>query len=849
MIDTLQQKKRHPIASRIPRLIWIKNFYGVLNSEPLPEIDLLGKTIRTDNLPRDKKQALIVALICFPAVAPEEIIQFAQNHLKLTNQNIFSLVTAMERLDLLKCLKDQNQNAFPGYIRANKYQFMLTLAEHGCLDILQWLETWMPPDEFKAMLGSHKPFIRAAENGHLHLLKWLNERAGEHSLALRAEGYAAYCYAAQNGHTDIMEWITASLSPEEITELLQTKGFDILSGAANNGHVNTLILLRDSLKSQLFLEMIRQDGYAVFRLACQNERLEVLKWLKENILSEFLAMITTNDYGAFRYAFSEDNREVLKWLIMNSAVCFSYLEMHGHEYGALMVPLMDDMIRELNHEREHFRLTRPNAVFDIQDEERVKVMLFVIRNLIRQNNSAHNEILNFLIEIPSIRARLHETLTDQPNELVHLALTTGNTHAARILLSVDAVRRIAAQNNFYRIEATHGIDYRTLTRDHESSMRSLSEGEQKRLEKAINYYQPTIDARGADSIIDELKTTLATIYVNSPAQIEVDGQTITLPLYFNELTQLNLKPGDYQNALKAYYQHKAHTVLRYLSIPNHWIHPDASYVCTDPSNRRLKYADFQGYKPVIAMYYLAVVDKSIPPAAGHTYEGKMEHFINELALIGRAHNWDKTRIRNGKEEEFDDLGGDRPSCYSGVKKRLFQSVIGHPFFVVLNLNTLIEEIKEFARNHFTVQITTENKAVAFDAFNYYVTMLDLEAEHAEQLKIFNIPREKQNVFIDMLKQKYGTAFTGDPGFISYVEEVLSLKPNSPSPLDSYHALKLDGITGLYQMLEKVNQSEVNESSATTAENGLFLSGHKRTRDALDNLPEDDVQEEWGFRNS
>lgn len=36
----------------------------------------------------------------------------------------------------------------------------------------------------------------------------------------------------------------------------------------------------------------------------------------------------------------------------------------------------------------------------------------------------------------------------------------------------------------------------------------------------------------------------------------------------------------------------------------------------------------------------------------HTLEGRLDHFVDELALIGRAHNWDRTRLNaQGADEE------------------------------------------------------------------------------------------------------------------------------------------------------------------------------------------------------
>ena len=99
------------------------------------------------------------------------------------------------------------------------------------------------------------------------------------------------------------------------------------------------------------------------------------------------------------------------------------------------------------------------------------------------------------------------------------------------------------------------------------------------------------------------------------------------------------------------------------------------------------------------------MNKSLP-TDGFSFESRLSLFVEELALIGRAHNWDETRIvtdaagqpildedDNPMREEYDDLEGDRPSCFSGVKRRLFQSVHGHPLFRILTQETIAKELQ------------------------------------------------------------------------------------------------------------------------------------------------------------
>ena len=98
------------------------------------------------------------------------------------------------------------------------------------------------------------------------------------------------------------------------------------------------------------------------------------------------------------------------------------------------------------------------------------------------------------------------------------------------------------------------------------------------------------------------------------------------------------------------------------------MNPNAAYVITN-EDKTQSWSSFEEYQLLISMLYLAAKDDVTPATEGYTVETRLSHFIQELALIGRAHNWNDTRKRCGKEEEYDNLEADRLSCTSGVKRR------------------------------------------------------------------------------------------------------------------------------------------------------------------------------------
>ncbi|CEG57463.1 hypothetical protein [Legionella fallonii] len=383
---------------------------------------------------------------------------------------------------------------------------------------------------------------------------------------------------------------------------------------------------------------------------------------------------------------------------------------------------------------------------------------------------------------------------------------------------------LTEQNNFYRSEISGQVDLGQLALDQESSMVALSTGEKKRLDSAIRHYQSMLKSKGVNNLINELRAQLIGRYEKNPASIMGDNEEkIVLPMEFAEFKKLKLSENEHQQALKAYYQHKGHTAWRYLQKPNPWMNPEASYVYRNVKTGA-RWATFEEYQPLIALFWVAAGDESIPPTDGHTLESRLDHFIDELALIGRAHNWDGTRINEkGKAEEYDDLTGDRPSCFSDVKRRLFQSVLGHPLIVIFTEDMVLEEIRHLARNYFQSKINKENKIALKEAFDDYILNIDgLSDENQHHLMSLNIPEEKINQFEHYLSDKYGAQYTEDYHFRKLVRNKLSLEPNAGNIFNQLHALMLDGIAGLYQILNE-NLDEQNQKIAEARHLRFFKS--------------------------
>jgi len=491
------------------------------------------------------------------------------------------------------------------------------------------------------------------------------------------------------------------------------------------------------------------------------------------------------------------HREVMERLI-NFPSVFAYAEMHVYEYGDYIQDFMNRRWIDLAEEMDAFHATHPNDVFDITDVEQAKLYFYMMRNLIRQRTPESLEKLNLLLSIPSVKALAHQEVTPwEPNELLRLAMSLNNQEAALVLLNIPAVRELAQANDFYQQEQRGVLDLRALAQDRESSMTALTHGEQQALEHAQAKYEPEIQARGVTVIMNELKGLLVARYNTHPAMVKTgDGREIALPFAFDDFQRLacTLSAETRERALESYYQHPDHTALRYLSKPNRWMSNHAGYVNREAGGA---WSTFEEYQPLISLLYLAAKDEAAPTVNGYTLETRIENFIKELSLIGRAHNWDASRINptTGRTEEYDDLQGDKPSCYSGVKRRLFQSVQGHPLLTLLTKDMILQEVREEVRAHFIHGIQDEN---CVDLQKAWQGIVNGEETDSSILELLNFTEEQIQSIAQKLQNKYG------PQLNKELQAYLMATLNVNKPFRNL-AEKFGGQVGLTEILDAKTQ--------------------------------------------
>jgi len=624
----------------------------------------------------------------------------------------FQAAASNGHLHVMERLMELAPDKVQEMVCARDFEAFQAAARNGHLHVMERLME-LAPDKVQEMVRAYNfdAFRLAASNGHLHVMERLMELAPDKVQEMVcSDFFGAFRGAASNGHLDVMERLM-ELAPGKVQEMVCVEKFGAFRLAAANGHIHVMERLM-KLAPDKVQEMVCAYGFLAFLMAASNGHLHVMERLMKLAPDKVQEMVCSDFFGAFRGAASKGHLDVTDSLLNFPAV-FAYAEMHVREYGFCVQAFMNPRLTHLTQEMDAFHATHPNEVFDIADSEQAKLYFYMMRHLIRQQTPESLEKLNLLLSIPSLKALVHQEVTpNQSNELLRLAMSLNNQEAALILLNIPVVRDLAQANNFYLHEQHNGMDLRALAQDRESSMTALTQGEQLALGCAEKKYQPAIQASGVPVIMNALKDLLAQRYNAHPAAVQTgDGRVIELPLEFNEYQRLanTLSADTRERALESYYQHPDHTALRYLSKPNRWMSTDAHFV---NRNAEGAWSTFEEYQPLISLLYLAAKDETEPAINGYTIETRIENFIKELAYIGRAHNWDASRINptTGRSEEYDDLQGDKPSCYSGVKRRLFQSVQGHPLLTLLTKDIILQEIRDVVQEHFIGNIDDKNCA-------------------------------------------------------------------------------------------------------------------------------------------
>ena len=627
------------------------------------------------------------------------------------------------------------------FIKKENYLLFEQAVQHGQLAIIDRLLAFFPPELHCSIVTSHRyiNFRMAAKYGYVLVVERLYAllSAEQQRAAFADEEYAIFSIAAENGCIAMLHCLWALAPIAQRNEMLMASDYKAFRLAAAKGHMAIVRDLLAWLPVAQQSRMIAADNYQAIRNAMRSAQ-----------------------YQAIRNAIRSVQFEIVVFLL-GFTDQLNWAEMHDHEFGAYGLHFIVALkVHELRAQQHAFVAQNPNGVFTLH-EDQAHYYFYILRNLIRQNRESLLDDVLLLLSIPAIHqlAALGVQPNNEPNELLRVAMDVGNVAAARMLVAIPAVRDLAARNGFY--QGARGIrDLREIASDRESSMRALSKVEKSRLAQVHAHYQhKLLNETDYKHHFSALIALLINRYQQNPAIIQRSTQSLVLPLQYDDFNELPLSKEERELALIAYYKNIDHTAWRYLLRPNPWMAENAAFVTREAGIGA--WSTFEEYIPLIVLLYLAASDSSMPACDDHSLSSRIEHFIRELALIGRAHNWDQC---NAAGKEYDNLKGDAPSCFSGVLRRLFQSVLGHPLLRLLTSDIVDASLREFVHAHFCEQwgrlsaIELEKLKVNYNI--YTMTMLeDVVPELCQQLKFFNISSVQIESFLQSMHKQWRDQWT------------------------------------------------------------------------------------------
>ena len=799
-----------------------------------------------------KKRLLICAVLSQTAPASiSDLYELVKKNEILSKEALLEIFLLSGDLGVIeRCLSELNEAAIHQVLLNLGKLYLNELVKRGLLEPLDFClnYSFLNRTRIKDFLTTTdikniKNFIgNAARNGHLAVIRHFEAQLSpdEKISAIKARDYSAIQLAALNGHLAVICHFEAQLSPDEKISVIKARNYSTIKLAARNGHLAVIRHFEAQLSPDEKISAIKARNYEAIREAAYKGHLAVIRHFEAQLSpDEKISAIKAGNYEAIQLAASYGHLAVIEHLLQYKQA-LSYVEHHSFErtsdYPQFLTPYISQQLRTLETARTDFESNNPNGVFDITPEDLNKYFI-VLRHLIRRNQAEDIETINQLIAIPAIHQALHcgfvdreangqlaafsglESTGDAENELLKVAQSVGNQNAARLLLTVPAVRERAEAAQFYQVDNAQ-INLAEIAQDRESSMRALTPAQKITFKKLQTHYQAALkDKGGVEGVFNLLIEALKARYNANPATLTLGDKTHALPLSFDGLQTFKrnhtLSDTQYQQALESYHTHQDHTVLRYLSKPNRWVDNRASYVYINDAHTE-RWSSFEEYKTEIAYFYLAAIDEVMPPTDDTSTPDRVNLFLRQLALIGRAHNWDK---KNEAGREYDDIReGDKPSCYSGVNRRLYQSVLNHPLIVPFQ-EVLVQEIRTFVRASFKAVLDTLDKSALQQLQTDIDTaFIDVSTDGAsfDSIKAFHISEEMQQKFIDDMTQKWGNELA--PYVSSQMNQRFTLDAIFSTHLAKFYGeVQFDALISSNQELEEegITPNSINIANTNT----------------------------------
>ncbi|MBL7481470.1 hypothetical protein [Legionella bononiensis] len=788
-------------------------------------------------------------------------------------------------------------------LRANKYVSILRALSTNDIALAEYLKGFVTPEEIDEAIRSKRleEWEYAIRYNHCEFQELVEGfmTLDEMKQVLQKNDFRVFKEIATNGHIETLQHLFKIMPSDFMEAAPQSNHYEVYQNALNMRKFDTLRYLESYMSGTQIRAAILGNNYRTYfrsmrhpetahyverRLkqlgyppipdqviadkyidAAADGDTSILRHLERSMTPEFLntvlrclcgiddfeVLFNAEIFSEFRLTRCAKRHPDTLWHLLHHPTFMDWALLHQAECGDVLPVFLYECCEVWQAEARALTESNPNEVFML-DEANTAFALRVAIGLTRHNWPASQHFLQFLLRIPSVAAQAHAVVRDEENALLRAAIRHENQRAIQLLMEIPQVYELAQAHNFYADDISGNVDLRAIAQDRESSLRALTPLEKRRLSRLQKHYvqkifggEDKIDPIRVNQLLEELRDYLRKCYEAKPARITLNGKDLILPLSWDAFQRLDLTGEARASALRAYYTHTVHTALRWILKPNPWMAVNASFAENNP-RAGLGYSSFEGYSKEIVLLWAAATDATAAPTEGHTLHGRMFHFITELALINRAHNWDKKRPAkrlDGTEfmEQYDDLEGDKPSCFSGGLRRIFQSITAHPLMRALGTELLDAELRDFARAHFSSRITPQNLQQLRGIAEALVDLKELSDQQIETVRRLDISEQEFNTFIEKLSEKYKMEWK--PCHEAYLKERIAPRKGA-----SYHVTRLWSLVDFAQLLESQKLSVTTTASTSgffAATSGAAASSSVPVSDdrAKRDRPEEDSEEQ------
>jgi hypothetical protein len=495
-----EERQNHPEARLIPEYLWKEwdLFHGEIDEIFLPlltklsdqallqYLEILLNSIQFDNLAdyqiqKNKFIAFICIIFGHKELTPE-LFNTVAVILQLTDLQLFHLLAQTGQLEYLRRFVNQlspehlhaifNERWFAGFTLA---------AKNGHVNVMEYLEQLFSAlhreDLLKAQAES--AYWLAAERGHCQAMIRIEYKFPNHIQYLINQGnYIAYRKASEEGKMVVMRHLEEKT--DDLPAMISQQGlFASYLCAAGKGHLDVLVH-HEELMPDFIHDMVQQNHYEPFVKAAENGHLHVIKHFEELLPKQIQQMAEASYFLAHRVAKSHGHPAICHHLFRINYRCLDWAEAYWEDDDRRIVTqFITNYLEEL---KLRAQACPRSACFDVQNIEEAKLCFVIARCLIHRLPNTNDE-LQFLLNIPSVRAIAHVNITqwtneprhEQENELLRLALNTGHTFATEALLKIPFVKYFADRNKYYgkQIDYSNFQFFKQYGEEHESGEQRL----------------------------------------------------------------------------------------------------------------------------------------------------------------------------------------------------------------------------------------------------------------------------------------------------------------------------------------------------------------------------------------